>query len=135
MSRRRRPAKDRLRSPISIAGIQEWDHSLAVGDLVSLDRDYPAVHVYRIVSSTVRRIYPEDLFNYPSLKENKKRSMDEYCPLMTLRMYRPAPTWAIIGPPPKEKIVDGFLVTRVTAEDLDIVLRNLTGLIKEIEDV
>jgi hypothetical protein len=112
---------------------KEWDRSLSSKDLVVCTADYPTLHIYRVVDIRRRCLYAEDLFNHPSLKEKKYKVGDEYAPLVLLRLHRPAPTWDIVGPPAQEKVVDGFLVLRLSSSDLDSLFKNLAELKEEID--
>lgn len=130
---RRKKKRDRLRAHITIAAVREWDRTLSKEVLVVCRSDYPTMHVYRVVGIKRRYIYPEDVFNHPSLKDNGKKVGDEYAPLLLLRLHRPAPRWDIVGPPAQDKTVDGFLALRMHSKDLDPLFKNLAELKEELD--
>lgn len=122
------------RSTITVVAFKEWDHSLAVDDVVVCSRDQPALHFYRIKKMQRRQVWEEDLFNYPLLKERKIKPGTEYCPLVTLRYFRMAPTWDKARPPLtfEETIVDGYLLYKPKPEDFDPLITNLKAIKKEV---
>lgn len=132
-ARRKRPKKDRLRAAITIAADKEWNRTLSKESIVICDADFPAMHIYRVVDIKRRYIYPEDLFNHPSLKEKGRKVGDEYAPLVLIRLHRPAPRWAIVGPPAQDRVVDGFLLHQLRTSDLDVLFKNLAELKEELD--
>lgn len=112
---------------------KEWDRTLRVSQLVVCSSDHPALNIYRIVSMEARRVYPEDLFNHPSLEKAGVKVGDEYAPLVRLRLYRRGPDLQIVGPPSQEKTVDGHLVFALVSADLDDLLGNLDDLRRELD--
>jgi len=128
-----RRKKDRLRSHITIAADRDWDRTLGKHDLVVCSADYPSMHIYRVVDVKRRYIYPEDIFNHPSLKEKRKKVGDEYSPLFLIRLHRPAPRWDIVGPPAQDRTIDAFLALRLVSKDLDPLFKNLAELKEELD--
>lgn len=129
------PRKRRLEGSAGVIASHDWDRTLQQGDFVCLVVDADVPHVYEVREFYPRVIMQHELYNNPGLLARGFKPGDELPPLLVIRRVRNAPGYQ--ETPARhtiERKVDADKVVKVTLEQIQFVIENLSALADAIRE-